>query len=335
MRPSAKRAVALPGRRQGIEAEGLDPEAARVDDLEDHRPGGRHLAGHGGGLRDHAVDRGHQGLRLLTGLVEGGPAVLQALQLGLGVVELGLGDGARGGELAEALYPTLDDVDLLVELALALAHVRDVDGLDRRGYGRQHVAFPHLGPEPGKQAGRRRRQAPAHRGLHHAAGVRVGDDPARQLDRPVERRRFGHGRAQDQQPLRRLGHEHRAVRQSLGEIRRGLQGIEQGRALHRGVLGRGAVVLVAVGEGSRPQRQRDRHRHDGHGRQAAPATRDRGDQHPEEERPGGDQHQDGGPLQRAAPSGPRGRRTPCQLRSRPAGPARRRSPWSPEWSRPR
>ena len=140
------------GRRQGVEAQGLDPEAGRIDDLEHHRPGGRHLAGHGGGLGDQPVDGRHQGLRLLPYPVEGGAAVLKPLQLGPGVVELGLGDGTGGGEFLEPVDPALDDVDLLVELALALAHVRDVDGLDGgRDEGEDVAAFDR-GAEAREQA---------------------------------------------------------------------------------------------------------------------------------------------------------------------------------------
>ena len=64
------------GWRQGIEAQGLDPEPGRVDDLEHHAPGRRHLARHCGRLRDYAVDGCHQGLRLLACLVERRAAIL-------------------------------------------------------------------------------------------------------------------------------------------------------------------------------------------------------------------------------------------------------------------
>jgi hypothetical protein len=140
------------GRGEGIEAQCLDPEPGRIDDLEDHGPGCRHLTGHGGGLCDHAVDGCHQGFRLLSDPVEGGAPILEALQLGRGIVELGLGDRTGDGELPVAIHPALHDGDLLVEIALGLAHVGDVDGLDRLGHGGEDVALAHAGAQPREQA---------------------------------------------------------------------------------------------------------------------------------------------------------------------------------------
>ena len=60
----------------------------------------------------------------------------------------------RDGDTAYNLQRTLqaistcaDDADLLVELSLALAHVGDVDLLDRRRDIGQHVAFRHRSAE--------------------------------------------------------------------------------------------------------------------------------------------------------------------------------------------
>ena len=93
-------------------------------------------------------------------------------------------DRAARRQRLVAREPALDDGDLLVELALALAHVGDVDRLHGRRDIGQHVALPSPRAEP-RKAARRRRQPAADRGLHEAAGVGIGDDAARQLDRAL------------------------------------------------------------------------------------------------------------------------------------------------------
>jgi len=60
------------------------------------------------------------------------------------------GDSAGRRQALVARQPPLHNVELLVQFALALAHVGYVDRLHRRRHLREHVALPHRGAEPGE-----------------------------------------------------------------------------------------------------------------------------------------------------------------------------------------
>ena len=151
-------------------------------------------------------------------LVERGAAVFQALQLKPRLIELHAGHGAARRQDLVARQPPLDDGDLLIEFALALAHVGDVDRLHRRRDIGEHVALlstacPGCGKPPGGGDSR-----PADRGLHVAAGIRIGNDPARQFDGAAECAGNGQHRADRKDALRGLRHENAAVRQPRSRV---------------------------------------------------------------------------------------------------------------------
>src|SRR5262249_61227654 len=99
---------------------------------------------------------------------EGNAPFLEALEFELRFVELHARDRAAWGERLVAGDTPCDDRDLLIELALALAHIGHVDGLHRRCHVGQHVARldPRAKPPeaagrcPGTAAGRRPEQPP-------------------------------------------------------------------------------------------------------------------------------------------------------------------------------
>src|SRR6202040_1408578 len=158
-----------------IETERFDPEPFRIDNLESHRIGLDDLPGGDDALRDDAGDRRDERFGFAPSFVEGGAAVFQALQFEARLIEL---DARYCSALHERLVAddaTLDDGDLLVELALPLPHVGNVDRLDRRRDKSQHIALADPRAELGKSAWRRRYPA-ADRGLHVAAGIRIGND---------------------------------------------------------------------------------------------------------------------------------------------------------------
>ena len=156
--PEIGRRAANAGQR--IEAAGFDPQTGRIDDVENHRIGLGDLSGHRRAFGDDTVDRSHQRFGLTARPVERSAAVLQSLQLRPRVFELGAGNGAARHQRFIAGEPALHDGNLLVEFALALAHIRDVDGLHRRLDISEHVAFLDRRPQPRKSA-RRRREAAA------------------------------------------------------------------------------------------------------------------------------------------------------------------------------
>ena len=92
-------------------------------------------------------------------LVERGAPVPQALQFEPRVLELRPRHRAARRQRLVAREPPLDDGDLLVEFALPLAHVGDVDRLQRRRHIGQHVALLDARAEPRKAARRRRQPA--------------------------------------------------------------------------------------------------------------------------------------------------------------------------------
>ena len=167
--------VPEPGRRrtlrgQGLEAQRLDPKLLRIDDAEDDGAGGGHGTGSGAGLGDDSVHGCDQCLGRATDRIEGGAAVLQPVALGAGIVELGLRHGAGPRQTLEPDHAPVEDRDLLVEFALALAHVGDVHRLDGRSDGGEHLAARHTGSEARKSVCRRGQTA-TDGGLHDAAGI--------------------------------------------------------------------------------------------------------------------------------------------------------------------
>ena len=97
--------------------------------MEDDGVGLRDLAGDRRAFGNDARDRRNQRLRFAADLIERGAAVFQAFEFEPGFFELRARDGAAGDQRFLARQPALDDRDLLVELALPLAHVGDVDRL--------------------------------------------------------------------------------------------------------------------------------------------------------------------------------------------------------------
>src|SRR5262245_12527504 len=117
------------GPSQRVEAQRLDPQPRRIDDVEHHRIRLRHLPGDGRSLGNDAGDRRNQRLGLAPHLVEGNAPILEALEFELRFVELHARDRAAWGERLVAGDTPCDDRDLLIELALALAHIGHIDRL--------------------------------------------------------------------------------------------------------------------------------------------------------------------------------------------------------------
>jgi hypothetical protein len=205
------------GRSQRIEAQRLDPQPRRIDDLEHDRVRLRHLAGDRCAVCDHSIDRRDERFRLPPHLVERRAPILEALQLQPCLVELDAGHRATLGQRFIAVDAPLDDRDLLVKLALPLTHVGDVDRLQWRRHIGEHVASVYACAKAWKAAGRRR-QSSARRCLHKAARTRVRDDAARQLDRALKAPIRRHRGADRENTLRCLGNEHAAVGQALGKV---------------------------------------------------------------------------------------------------------------------
>ena len=148
------RGRALRGRHH-VEAQGFDPKPRGIDDVENHGVRLGHLACDRRALGDDAGHGSHQRFRGSADRVERAAPVFQALQLKTGLFELREGDGAARRQTLVTREPALDDVDLLVQFALALAHVGYVDRLHRRRHLSEHVALPHRGAETRKSIRRR------------------------------------------------------------------------------------------------------------------------------------------------------------------------------------
>src|SRR5262249_57104390 len=84
--------------RQRVEAQRLDPQPRRIDDVEHHRIRLRHLPGDRRSLGNGAGDRRNQRLGLAPHLVEGNAPILEALEFELRFVELHARDRAAWGE---------------------------------------------------------------------------------------------------------------------------------------------------------------------------------------------------------------------------------------------
>ena len=69
-----------------------------------------------------------------------------------------------------------------------------------------------------RKAARRRGKTAADGGLHIAAGIGIGNDPARKFRDLLVIGAFGEQRPQRKYPLHRLGHENRPVRKPLGAL---------------------------------------------------------------------------------------------------------------------
>ena len=202
---------------QGIEAQGFDPQSRRLHDLKQDGARLRHLPGDGVDFRDDAGDRGGQCFRLSPHAIECAAAVFETLQLDAGFIELDVRDHAFLRQRLESGDTTFDETDLLVELALPLAHVRYVDRLHRWCHIGEDVALIDARAEP-REAGLGRGKPPAGRSLDISARVGIGDDPSRQFDRAVMNGACRDVGADGKQALRRLGDEQRSVCQPFGEI---------------------------------------------------------------------------------------------------------------------
>ncbi|MDI9847484.1 hypothetical protein QM467_05345 [Rhodoblastus sp. 17X3] len=105
---------ALAGIGFGIESQRFDPQALRIDDLEDDRIGLRDLAGHGVGRGDDSIDRRDQRLRLALDFLDVGAAFAHALQREAGLVQRRLRRGLGLDQDFITGDPPLGDGDLLV-----------------------------------------------------------------------------------------------------------------------------------------------------------------------------------------------------------------------------
>ena len=212
--------------------------------MEDHGIRLRHLAGDDGAFGNDAVHRRDQCFRLTTRLVERTAPLLQALQLRPCVFELGAGDGAARHQRFVAGQPALHDGNLLVEFTLPLAHVGDIDGLQRRRHIGENIALFDRCPQP-RKAVRRRRKPASDRRLNEAAGVRIGNDAARQFERGAVRGGFDRDGADRENTLDALGHEYAAVGQPLRQV-----------AHHRVRIGRRPMLIAVMGaRGAAEQRK--------------------------------------------------------------------------------
>ena len=202
---------------QGIEAQGFDPQPGGLHDLKQKGAWLRHLSGDGIDFRDDARDGSSQCFGLGPYPIERAAPILETLQLDTGLVELDLRDHAFLRERFESDDTTFDETDLLIELALPLAHVRYVDRLYRWCHVGEDVTLIDACAEP-REAGLGRRKPSPYRGLHISAGIGIGDDPSRQFDRAVMNGACRDVGADGKQALRRLGDEQRSVSQPFGEI---------------------------------------------------------------------------------------------------------------------
>ena len=100
-----------------------------IDDVEDDGARLSDLAGDGAAFGDDACNRRDQRFGLAARFVERCAPVAQPLQLEPRVLELGPRYRARRRELLVAGEPALDDRDLLIEFALPLPHVGNIDRL--------------------------------------------------------------------------------------------------------------------------------------------------------------------------------------------------------------
>ena len=214
--------VVEPGHRamdagKRVEAQRLYPQPVRVDDMEDDGVGLGHLPGDDGAFGNDAVDRRDQFFRIAARPVERAAPVLQALQLGPCVLQLGARNGAARHQGFVTRQPALHDGNLLVEFTLPLAHIGGVDGLQRRRHIGEHIAFPDRCPQP-RKAARRRRKPAADRRLNKSAGVRIGDGAARQFQRAAMRGGFDPDGLDGENSLDALGHEYAAIGQPLRKV---------------------------------------------------------------------------------------------------------------------
>ena len=207
------------GRFDALEAQRLDPQPRGIDDVEDDGARLNDLARHGAAFGDHACHRRDQRFGLAARFFNRCAPVAQPFQLEPRVLELGPRYRARRRELLVTGEPAFDDRDLLIEFALALPHVGNIDRRNRRRDIAQDVALLHPCAQSGKAA-RRRGKTAADGGLHIPAGIGIGNDPPRKFsDLPVLSV-FGDQRSQRKYPLHRLGHKNRPIRKALGALAR-------------------------------------------------------------------------------------------------------------------
>ena len=150
---------------QGIEAQRFDPQSRRLHDLKQNGAWLRHLSGDGIDFRDDAGDRSGQCFGLSPHPIERAAAIFETLQLDAGFIELDLRDHAFLRQRLESSDTAFDETDLLVELALPLAHVRYVDGLYGWCHVGEDVALIDACAES-REPGLGRRKPSSYRGLH-------------------------------------------------------------------------------------------------------------------------------------------------------------------------
>ena len=150
--------------------------------MKDHGVRLRELARNRICLGDHAADRGSQHFGFAADLIELCLSFLEALEFRSRVLELRSRDCVAFDQLLEARDAAFDDRDLLEQLSFLLAHVGDVDGLDRRLDQCENLPLLDTAAERGEAAFRRQQPSGQAR-LHITACIRIGDDAARQFDR--------------------------------------------------------------------------------------------------------------------------------------------------------
>ncbi len=138
-------------------------------------------------LTSHRIDRGnHAGnwrnewLGLAPYMIESGWALLEPSQFNAGLVQLHLRDSTALCKPVVTPNARLNNANLLVKLALTLAHVGLIDRLQRGCEINEHVAFVDARTQFGKPA-RRRRESAADDGLDITTCVGVGHDASRKL----------------------------------------------------------------------------------------------------------------------------------------------------------
>ncbi len=206
------------GRFDALEAQRLDPQPRGIDDVEDDGARLNDLACHGAAFGDHACNRRDQRFGLAARFVDRCAPFAQPFQLEPRVLELRPRYGARRRELLVAGEPAFDDRDLLIEFALALPHVGNVDRRNGRRDIAQDVALLH----PGAQAGESRPAAAESRPptadctypLALGSGMILPGSSVTLLCSGA----FGDLRPQRKYPLHRLGYKNRPIRQALGAL---------------------------------------------------------------------------------------------------------------------
>ena len=200
------------GRQCGIECQGLNAQAQRVDHLKQQFTRIDHLAGHGVGRGNDARHRRHQ--RVACRQPRRQRRVTRTKAFHLALKRLDVLARHRVRELPQARQALAGEAATGTEFGQLRGLVR---AFYRRSSGQhigQHLAFAHGLPDRGQTA-RTGLQPPGYQGLHLAARVGVHHDLAREFARARQLLDFAHERSHAHLALRRLGQKHAAVGQTL------------------------------------------------------------------------------------------------------------------------